>query len=76
MLDSPIKGTFPDRDKIRCRDCLFRDGTKIIVYGKSIPVGVTKARCDKYKPPIYNTKPHDVLFRNADCKYYIKDNEV
>ena len=41
------------------------------MHGKVIPVGVTKAFCDKYRnPPHSNGKPHDVLFNEAICEYY------
>ena len=71
---SQIKGQFPDRDKIICKDCKFRDKTVIELGEKEIPVGVTKAFCDMYQaPPASNGKPHDVLFNNADCEFYVKE---
>ena len=71
---SQIKGQFPDRDKIICKDCKFRDPTVIKLGEKEIPVGVTKAFCDMYQaPPASNGKPHDVLFNNADCEFYAKE---
>ena len=71
---SQIKGQFPDRDKIICKDCIFRDKTVIELGEKEIPVGVTKAFCDMYQaPPASNGKPHDVLFNNADCEFYVKE---
>ena len=71
---SQIKGQFPERDKIICKDCIFRDKTVIELGEKEIPVGVTKAFCDMYQaPPASNGKPHDVLFNNADCEFYVKE---
>ena len=71
---SQIKGQFPDRNKIICKDCIFRDRTVIELGEKEIPVGVTKAFCDMYQaPPASNGKPHDVLFSNADCEFYVKE---
>lgn len=71
---SQIKGQFPDRNKIICKDCIFRDRTVIELGEKEIPVGVTKAFCDMYQaPPASNGKPHDVLFNNADCEFYVKE---
>ena len=71
---SPIKGQFPNKEKIICKDCVFRDKTLIELGGKEIPVGVTKAFCAKYEaPPKSNGKPHDVLFENRICEYYQKE---
>lgn len=70
----PIKGQFPDPKKMRCRDCVNRDKTVLDIFDPPKPVGITKAFCDAYPaPPGSNGKPHDVLFLNADCQFYIKD---
>jgi hypothetical protein len=71
---SPIKGQFPNKNTIICKDCMFRDKTKIKIGKNKIPVGVTKAFCEKYEaPPKSNGKPHDVLFENGICEYYEKE---
>lgn len=71
---SEIKGQFPDKDKIFCKDCIYRDKAVINLGNKKIPVGVTKAFCAKYEsPPKSNGKPHEVLFENGDCIYYEKE---
>lgn len=71
---SPIKGQFPDINNIICKDCVFRDKTTINLSDKKIPVGVTKAFCEKYQaPPKSNGKPHEVLFNNGDCVFYQKE---
>lgn len=71
---SPIKGQFPDKEKIICKDCIFRDKTLIELGDKKIPVGITKAFCKKYEaPPKSNGKPHDVLFNSGDCEFYTKE---
>ena len=71
---SPIKGQFPNKNEIICKDCTFRDHTTITLGAKEIPVGVTKAFCEKYQsPPKSNGKPHDVLFENGICEYYQKE---
>ena len=68
---SPIKGQFPNRNEIICKDCIFRDKTIVNLGDKKINVGITKAFCEKYEaPPISNGKPHDVLFENGICEYY------
>lgn len=73
---SPIKGQFPDANTILCKDCMFRDKTVVEIGDKEIPVGITKAFCEKYeKPPKSNGKPHDVLFEDGICDYYEKENE-
>lgn len=71
---SEIKGQFPDRDEIICKDCMFRDKTTLKLGKKRIPVGVTKSFCKKYQgPPKDNGKPHDILFENGICEYYEKE---
>lgn len=72
--DEPMKGTFPDPKEIKCKDCAFRDKTVVKLGEKVLHVGVTKAFCKIYeKPPKTNGKPSAVLFQNADCKYYQKE---
>lgn len=71
---SPIKGQFPDRNEILCKDCEFRDKAIVTIGNNKIPVGVTKAFCKKYeRPPKSNGKPHEVLFENGICEYYKKE---
>lgn len=71
---SPIKGQFPNKNEIICKDCAFRDRTTITLGANEIPVGITKAFCDAYQaPPASNGKPHDVLFNNGDCEFYAKE---
>lgn len=48
---SPIKGQFPDKEKIICKDCIFRDKTLVEIGNKKIPVGATKSFCEKYEAP-------------------------
>lgn len=68
---SPIKGQFPNREEIICKDCTFRDHTVINIGEKEIPVGITKGFCEKYPaPPGSNGKPHDILFEGGMCEYY------
>ena len=71
---SPIKGQFPDLNKIKCRDCIYRDKTVVELNGKEIKVGVTRAFCDMFiGPPDDNGKPRNVLFGNEDCDLYEKE---
>ena len=73
-FDQPMHGTWAKADEIVCKDCAFRDKTVVKLDGVEIPVGVTKGFCKIYeKPPKTNGKPINVLFQNADCKYYRKD---
>ncbi len=72
---SPIKGQFPNKDEIICKDCMFRDKTEVEIGETKIPVGITKAFCKKYEsPPKSNGKPHDILFEGGICEYYEKEN--
>lgn len=70
---SPMKGQFPDKTKIMCRDCIHRDKTVVSIGGKEIPVGITKSFCEMYQaPPDSNGKPSSVLFENSQCDFYEK----
>lgn len=68
-----MKGQFPDPEKVKCKDCVFRDKTVVNIEGKDLFSGVTRCYCAKYQKGETNGKPHDVLFLNADCRYYKKD---
>lgn len=75
-FDQPMKASWPNPNKIVCKDCAFRDKTVVKLGDKTIPAGVTKDFCKIYeKPPKTNGKPSAVLFQNAECKYYQKDAE-
>jgi hypothetical protein len=71
---SPMKGEMPNPNEIFCRDCTFRDKTTIDLGSGEIPVGVTKAYCDIFVLP--NCKPNDILFQQAPCDYWVKDEDV
>ena len=71
---SPMHCESPDGNEIFCRDCAFRDKTTIEWDGKNISVGVTKAYCDIFVEP--NSKPNEILFQQAPCDFYVKDEGV
>lgn len=71
---SPMKGEMPNPNEIFCRDCIFRDKTIIDLDSKIIPVGITKDFCDIFVSP--NSKPSDILFQQAPCDYWVKDEDV
>lgn len=66
----------PDPKKIKCTTCKNRNKTVIEINGVKKPVGVTKTFCEKYKGYPGADKPYDILFQNADCKYYEEDKDV
>lgn len=65
----PIVGQFPDQDKIKCKDCLHR--LKIPFGDKDI--GPMNGYCYTYSKENSDGKPIGILFKNENCKYYIKD---
>ena len=71
---SPMKCQTPNPSEIFCHDCAFRDKTTVDIRNKTIAVGVTKANCDIFVYP--NLKPHEILFDEAPCDYWVKDQEV
>lgn len=67
----PIKGMFPDKNTILCKDCRWRDKTTLTINGKEYTPGVTRAFCEKYPaPPASEGKPDTILFQHGDCAYY------
>lgn len=70
---SPMKATHPDPNRIQCKDCVNRDRTMVkLPSGKVIPSGITKDFCVVYSIQD-NGKPYEVLFQNAECRYYVKE---
>lgn len=65
----------PDPDKIRCRDCLYRDQDELELDGETIKVGITRDTCMMFNRP-GNWKPTAVLFQNADCLLYERDEDA
>lgn len=65
----PIKASIPNKDKIRCRDCKYRERAVVEIEGKKVDFGSTKSSCLMFK----YIKPLDVLFNNADCPVYRKE---
>lgn len=68
--NDPIIGTFPDEKQIKCKDCKFRD--KKLVLGKD--KGAAKCWCDIYTEQEGVPKPVAILFKNADCRFYEKED--
>ena len=68
----PIKPQTPDAKKILCMDCEYRDKTVLSINGKVLPVGATKMYCSQFRNR--TGKPYDVLFNNAECERYKKEN--
>lgn len=60
-------------DNIVCKDCAFRKGD-VKRGGKVVVHGYKNAYCEIYDNTI-GGKPNEILFNNAKCKYYMKDDE-
>ena len=61
--------TFPDETKIKCSTCELRNediksGDKVIKKGATL--GICAA---------FSIKPYEILFKNEDCPYYIKEEK-
>lgn len=67
-----IHGQFPDPQKVQCKDCVFRDKTKLTLDGKTIYPGITKDYCEIYDRNT-NGKGNGILFWGEKCKYYVKE---
>lgn len=64
-INSDLHFRFPDEEKIWCKDCAFRAKDNGNVKGATLSI------CDCF--PRYD-KPLDILFKNAECEYYVDEN--
>lgn len=71
-LNDDFRPTFPD-DDIICKDCVFRK-PDLVENGKVIVKGYKNGYCKVYATEICNGKPNEILFENAKCKFYMKDD--
>lgn len=73
---SEMKGSWPDPEKVACKDCIYRNRDTIELGKKIIKCGVVDSFCEMYPgPPTDNGKPLEILFQNASCKFYEKDDD-
>lgn len=63
-IEDDFNPTFPS-DNIICKDCEFR---------KRGIIGFKNGYCQVYEPGIAG-KPNAILFENASCKYYLKEEK-
>ena len=63
-IEDDFNPTFPS-DNIICKDCEFR---------KRGIIGFKNSYCQIYEPGVAR-KPHEILFENASCKYYLKEGK-
>lgn len=66
--------TWPDLNKISCKDCEYRNKTIVEINGKNIPFGTIKTTCDMYPGYPYDEKPSKILFQNEPCELYEKED--
>lgn len=58
----------PDLEKIKCKDCKWRAKDRKI--GKTVIYGASLSVCKAY-----SVKPREILWKNEDCPYYMKEDE-
>lgn len=56
---------FPNEEEISCTDCMFREKDNGKVKGAIL------GRCACFPR---NDKPTDILFKGAECEYYVPDD--
>lgn len=68
----PITAQWADPAEVMCRTCEFRDKT-VERFGDIVKdVGITRDTCEIFDGT-EDYKPHDVLFLNAECPYYMEE---
>ena len=71
---TPIHGQFPDREKIQCRNCMFRKKVLVTIDDQTMDIGAGKSFCDIFPgPPEDNGKPVPIMFNQQTCPYKIKE---
>ena len=63
----------PDADDMICKDCRFRDTTRLIFCDHVFYIGVTEPHCARY-PDQTHPKPAGVFVPGGTCKYYEKEH--
>lgn len=76
MLNDPIRMQTADPNKIRCRDCIFRDKTQVTIGGETARVGITRDTCVIFDGKRGNWKPTEILLDGANCLMYERDETV
>ena len=71
----PMVGQWADPKAVVCRSCMFRDKTVLEFGGEVMAVGITRDTCEIFDGE-EECKPHDVLFLNTDCPYYVEDSDA
>lgn len=72
-IEDDFKPTFP-ADDIVCKDCVFRKLDLKDENGNVIVKGYKNGYCEVYDKKT-SGKPNEILFNNANCKYYMKEDE-
>lgn len=68
--EQPIYGT-QILEPEQCKNCMFRDKTKVTIGGKTKEVGWCKGNCIAFPYP--DNKPMDVMKNKVECDYYEKE---
>lgn len=73
MVGTPVRLQKADPNKIKCRDCIYRDTTEVVLSGEKVRVGLTRDTCLIYDGKKGNWKPSGVYYMNENCPFYEVD---
>lgn len=73
MINNEMHMQTADPEKIRCRDCIYRDRDTMKIDGKVIQTGIMRGTCLIFDGKRGNWKPTRVTLENGDCMFYDKE---
>lgn len=73
MRNSEVRAQAADPNRIRCRDCIYRDRDTMVIDGETIQTGVMRGRCLMFDGKSGNWKPIHVTMYNENCMFYEQD---
>lgn len=71
-IEDDFEPTLP-ADDIICKECEYRKRDLKDENGNVIVKGYKNGYCEVYKPML-GGKPNEILFNNARCKYFRKED--
>ena len=72
-MEKPMKTQTADPNKMKCRDCIYRDSETVRANGNTVQIGIMRDTCLIFDGEKGRWKPSNVYFLNEDCIFYEQD---
>ena len=76
MTNDTMKMQTAEPERMKCRDCIYRDQDTMKIDGKVIQTGIARATCLIFDGEKGRWKPNNVYFLNEDCIFYEQDPDA